>query len=86
MIIDKIKKKIEFFYGLPFKGKLMLLLPYFVVIFLITRFAELYRLCNGNISMFLQNMAYIYKTLPRFTLRDLGIGMLMGIQIGRAHV
>ena len=81
MIIDKIKKKIEFFYGLPFKGKLMLLLPYFVIISLITRFAELYRLCNGNISMFLQNMAYIYKTLPRFTLRDLGIGMLMGILI-----
>lgn len=81
MKIDKIKKWIEDFKGKPIKSQVVIILPYLIVIILTTRFIELYRLCNGNLSRFIQNIAYIYKTIPRFTFRDLLIGIPVGFLI-----
>ena len=81
MTIDKIKKWIEDFRSKPVKSQVVIVLPYLIVITLTTRFIELYRLCNGNLTSFIQNMAYIYKTIPRFIFQDLLIGIPVGFVI-----
>lgn len=81
MIIDKIKKCIEDFKSKTIKNQMIILLPYLMVIILITRFVELYRLCGGSLNKLIQNLDYIYKTIPRFTFRDLFTGITIGFII-----
>ena len=56
--------------------------PYALCMFLIARIAELYRLCYGDIPLFIKNIQYIYKVFPpRFNLRDLLLGISLGFFI-----
>lgn len=61
------------------KSQLIILLPYVITIFFMSRIAELYRLCNGDLTKFMRNIAYIYKVFPRFTLNDLSVGIGTGL-------
>lgn len=79
--MDKIKERFENFRGKPIKSQIAALLPYFITTFLLSRVSELYRLCNGNLAKFIKNIAYIYKTFPRFTAKDLLFGLTAGISI-----
>lgn len=77
----RISEKWKCFQSKPLEKKLTILLPYIVTSFLAARFAELYRLCEGNLVAFLKNIPYIYRTLPHFSLNDLLIGIMTGILI-----
>lgn len=79
--MEKIKDKIEAFNALDLKGKLIIIIPYLFSIFLCSRIAELYRLCNGNFVKMIRNMEYLYKAIPRFALTDLLIGIPAGFFI-----
>lgn len=72
------KEKIGTFRELSIKEKISLILPYFMVILVCSRIAELYRLCNGNFVMFIRNIEYLYKSFPRFTFYDILFGILIG--------
>lgn len=79
MYISKLKAQLEAFKEKSIKEQLVILFPYVMVSFVIARIAELWRLCNGNLAMFMKNIAYIYKVFPpRFTLTDLLIGISIG--------
>ena len=79
--IESIKKKIMSFREKPVKSQIIILLPYAITIFFMSRIAELYRLCNGDLAKFMRNIAYIYKVFPQFTLHDLYFGMGMGLMV-----
>lgn len=80
MYITKLKEQLEAFKEKSLKEELMILLPYVIVSFCMARIAELWRLCNGNLFMFMKNIAYVYKVFPpRFVLTDLLIGVSIGL-------
>lgn len=79
--MEKIKDKIEAFNALDLKGKLIIIIPYLFSIFLCSRIAELYRLCSGNFVKIINNIEYLYKSIPRFALTDLLIGISAGFFI-----
>lgn len=79
---EKIRTWLEQFKDKPAKEKIMIVLPYAAGIFLTVRIAELYRLCRGDFLAFIKNIQYIYKAFPpRFTTRDLLIGIPIGFFI-----
>ncbi|MCM1427837.1 MAG: type IV secretory system conjugative DNA transfer family protein [Eubacterium sp.] len=78
-MIENVQEKIKSFKEKPVKSQIIIALPYAVMIFLVSRMAELYRLCNGNLTKCMNNIAYIYKVFPRFTLHDLVIGIPAGV-------
>lgn len=79
---EKIRTWLEQFKDKPAKEKIMIALPYAAGIFLTARIAELYRLCRGDFFAFIKNIQYIYKAFPpRFTARDLLIGVSIGFSI-----
>lgn len=64
------------------KDKLFIVFPYVAGMMLLARIAELYRLCGGDLYMFVKNITYIYRVFPpRFILRDILIGVLGGAAI-----
>lgn len=71
-------EKIKEFRSLPPPQKLRTILPYFVTAFFCTRIVELCRIAKGNPEKILANISYIVDTVPRFTLRDLCIGSVIG--------
>ena len=71
-------EKIKEFRSLPPPQKLRTILPYFVAAFFCTRIVELCRIAKGNPEKILANISYIVDTVPRFTLRDLCIGSVIG--------
>lgn len=75
------KERIQAFREKPRKEKIGIIAPYVIVCFICCRIAELYRLCNGNLSRVLKNAEYLYKAFPRFTVTDLGIGIVIGCLI-----
>ena len=79
--IESIKEKVMSFYKKPVKSQVIILLPYAISIFLMSRIAELYRLCNGDLAKFMRNIAYIYKVFPRFTMHDLYFGIGLGLMV-----
>lgn len=79
---EKIRTWLEQFKDKPVKDKAMIVMPYVLGIFFIARIAELYRLCRGNIFMFITNIQYIYKSFPpRLKAQDLLIGISIGFFI-----
>ncbi len=81
-ITEKIREWAIEFKEKPFMDKTVLILPYALCMFFITRIAELYRLCGGNLYVFLKNIEYIYRVFPpRFMAIDLCIGMPIGFFI-----
>ncbi len=80
--MEQIKGWLADFKDKPFKDKLIFGLPYILCMFFVTRIAELYRLCRGDIFTFLKNITYIYRVFPpRFNMIDLLIGILIGFFI-----
>ncbi len=80
--MEQIKEWLAEFKDKPFKDKLILVLPYILCMFFIARIAELYRLCGGDIFMFLKNITYIYKVFPpRFKFREALLGIAIGFVI-----
>ena len=81
-MIESIRSNIELFKDKSLKDKVIIVFPYLLCILFVARIAELYRLCNGNIYMFIRNFEYIYKVFPpRFALQDLLIGLSVGFLI-----
>lgn len=78
MIVEKMKDSINAFKGKSLNSKIAILLPYCITIFLGSRLAELYRLCNGSLYKMLNNVEYIYKAFPRFTFNDIAFGVATG--------
>lgn len=81
MIFEKIKERIAAFKEKPLNSQIIIALPYIIMIFLLVRLAELYRLCDGNLLKCIKNIAYIYKTFPHLTPKDLLIGIPIGFLI-----
>lgn len=81
MIAESIKKCINAFREKPLKSKVIILLPYLIAIFFSSRLAELYRLCGGSIVKLVNNIEYIYRVFPSFTLNDLMSGTAAGLLI-----
>lgn len=77
----KIEDYVKDFMNKPLEKRMMILLPYFISCLFMSRIAELYRLCDGNLNKFIKNTAYLYKVFPRFTLHDLIIGISIGLLI-----
>lgn len=75
---EKINNKINEFVEKPLKEKAMFLLPYLLAIIVCSRLAELYRLCNGNMTKIIRNFEYIYKVFPQFALTDMVFGCVVG--------
>lgn len=73
-----LKEKMESFWELTPNKKLILVLPYILVMLLCSRIAELYRLCAGDLMKIIWNIPYLYKTIPHFSVTDL----LFGIPVG----
>ena len=73
-----LKKQWEKFMGLSPPQKIMLLLPYALVIFCCCRFVELYRRSGGDIVMLILNPKIIITALPRFKLTDIMTGAPVG--------
>lgn len=81
-ITEKIREWATDFKEKSFKDKAVLIIPYVLCIFFITRIAELYRLCGRNLYMFLKNIEYIYRVFPpHFMAIDLCIGIPIGFFI-----
>lgn len=81
-MIENFKSNIETFKEKSIKDKVTIIFPYLLCIFFVARLTELYRLCNGNIYMFIRNLEYIYKVFPpHFALQDLLIGLSVGFLI-----
>lgn len=81
-MIQQIREWLADFKDKPIKDKLFTVLPYTLCIFFIARVAELYRLCDGKIGMFLQYFEYIYRVFPpHFVLQDLLIGISIGFLV-----
>lgn len=81
-IIEQIKTWLADFKDKSLKDKLILVLPYILCMFFISRIAELYRLCSGDLLKFMQNIRYIYSVFPpHFTVKDLLIGISIGFFI-----
>lgn len=76
-----IKEKIADFKSLSTKEKMILVIPYAVVILICCRVAELYRLCNGSIVKCMKNLEYLYKSFPHFAMTDLLFGLPVGFFI-----
>lgn len=76
-----IKEKIADFKSLSMKEKMILVIPYAVVILICCRVAELYRLCNGSIVKCMKNLEYLYKSFPHFVMTDLLFGLPVGFFI-----
>lgn len=75
----KIRAWLADFKDKPVRDKLVIILPYAFSIFFAARVAELYRLCNGKIGMFLKCIEYIWRVFPpHFALQDLLIGISIG--------
>lgn len=80
--MEQIRTWLEAFKDKPIKDKLILAVPYVFCMFFVARIAELYRLCHGDINMFLKNIQYIYRAFPpHFHPRDLLIGISVGFLI-----
>ena len=77
----KIEDYVKGFMNKPLEKRMMILLPYFISCLFMSRIAELYRLCDGNLNKFIKNTAYLYKVFPRFALHDLIIGISIGLLI-----
>lgn len=75
------KEKIADFKSLSMKEKMILVIPYAVVILICCRVAELYRLCNGSIVKCMRNLEYLYKSFPHFVMTDLLFGLPVGFFI-----
>lgn len=75
------KEKIADFKSLSTKEKMILVIPYAVVILICCRVAELYRLCNGSIVKCMKNLEYLYKSFPHFAMTDLLFGLPVGFFI-----
>lgn len=75
------KEKIADFKSLSTKEKMILVIPYAVVILICCRVAELYRLCNGSIVKCMRNLEYLYKSFPHFVMTDLLFGLPVGFFI-----
>lgn len=70
--MEMIRAWLEEFKDKPLKDKIILVAQYGLCMFFLARIAELYRLCCGDIFMFLKNIQYIYKVFPpRFHIRDM---------------
>lgn len=76
-----INEKIADFKSLSMKEKLILVVPYVVIILVCCRVAELYRLCNGSLVKCMKNIEYLYKTFPHFAMTDLLFGLPVGFFI-----
>lgn len=79
--IKTYREKIQMFKEKPPKEKIIIIVPYAIISFICCRISELYRLCNGNFSMIIKNIGYLYKTFPAFSLADLAIGIAAGCLI-----
>ena len=81
-IVNQIKTWISEFKDKPLKEQVIIILPYIFCMLFVARIAELYRLCSGNLYMFLKNLTYIYKVFPpHFAVQDLLIGISAGFLI-----
>ncbi len=81
-IRKQVKAWIKEFRDKPIKDKLIIILPYILCMFFVSRVAELYRMCRGNLYMFLRYLSYIYKVFPpHFAIQDLLVGTPVGFFI-----
>ena len=78
--MEQITAWIADFKGKSPKEKIIIVLPTLLCIFFLARIAELWRLCGGDLFLFIKNIQYIYRVFPpSFVLQDLLIGIFVGI-------
>lgn len=77
-ISENIRKKYEKYMELPLKDKILTAVPYMAAMILCCRIAELYRLCGGDIILFVRHAAYLYKAAPHFAFTDFLFGIPAG--------
>lgn len=76
-----IQERFGAFREMSLKKQMLFLLPYILAIIAVSRIAELYRLCGGNLVRIFKNMEYLYKSVPHFAVSDLLIGIPAGFFI-----
>lgn len=76
-----ISERISRFKEMPLKRQAAFLLPYILSISVCCRTAELYRLCGGNVFRMMENVGYLYRSVPHPVLTDLLIGIPIGVAI-----
>ena len=82
-MINEIKTQLEDFKNKSPAEQLIILLPYIAIIVPLVRIAELYRLCEGDLLMIINNLEYLYKGPPHIALTDLLIGIPAGFFLVR---
>ena len=80
-MLKNIKNQIGVFKEKSFREKAFFLLPYIMAVIATSRLCELWRLCGGSLAKLIKNAGYLYKTIPRFALIDLMIGVPIGCLI-----
>ena len=76
--IFKIKEEWKRFKNLGLLQKVVIILPYAIVISLCIRVCELFRLCDGNIFTSISHIDYIWSPYIHLKIRDIIIGSTLG--------